>query len=441
MKSLVTYSFLYAGTAGLQKALGFVLYIWLAYSVTVTDYATFGLLLALQSGVATLAGAGIADSVVGLFRHNNSKQLRTTLFSIANGSFLYLSTVAGIMAILIFALPIWDKPVAITVKLAVLIGGVLTAFFTLQAALVRLEERHLASVALLFIAPVTGLCIAFFAVYIWRDVGAFFSGFAVGSLLAYLAFSVARVGHFSFEVRPADVEPIRKTIGPYIFIAFLAWIAGYGNTYIVKFLFSENDVARFTFVYTLSSIMHLVATSTNQVWGPRFIRLVSTLNRADIEEKNMRFYTIQGLTLGLIGSVVLLLLPAALNVIGGNLSYYQDINIEVLILFCGYAVSIPWWHSQNYYIVLGFGGILKNHVLSSTAIGLGVGLVLMKLLGPIGIYVGFLAQAIIRSMTTFIWARKQWHLRLAWQGPLIAICLFVAGGLCGPPLLTLVKGQ
>jgi O-antigen/teichoic acid export membrane protein len=441
VNSLAIYSLLYAGSAGLQKGLGFVFFLWLAYSLTVQDYATFGLLLALQTGVAALAGAGIAESVAGLLKDHSLPQARFKLFSISNGVFLYLSLLAVVITIIVYSLPIWHIKIGVTEQVSVLIGGILIAFFTLQATLVRLEERHLESMALLFFAPLTGLCTAFIAFYIWRDVGAFYVGFVVGLLLACLGFFVAGVGYFSFSVRPKDVEPIRNTIGPYIFIALLAWLSGYGNTYIVKSLFSVNDVARFTFAYTLSSIMHLVATSTNQVWGPRFLQLVHKLPTADMERRNIRFYALQGLTIGAIGSVVLLLLPTALDTIGGNLLSYRDINIELLMLFGGYAVSIPWWHSQNYYIVYGLGNELKNVVLITTILGLVIWLIMMNLLGPLGIYVGFLTHMFIRSLGTFLWARRRWGLYLAWQGPLAALILFAAGGFAGPTLMAFGKGQ
>jgi O-antigen/teichoic acid export membrane protein len=439
MKSLLTYSLIYAGAAGLQKALGFFVYMWLAYTLTVQDYATFGLLLALQSGITTLAGAGITDSLVGLIKGDRWHKMKMAFFRAANGSFLYLSLVAVAIVVIIYSLPIWDVRLGIGVQVSVLIGGVLTAFFTLQAGLVRLDERHLASVAFLFMGPVTGLAFGFAAVYFSRNVEFFFGGFAIGLLLIYYISFVMRVGYFGFALKLSEVEPISRSIGPYILIALLAWLTGYGNTYIVKFLFSDGEVARFTFIYTLASIMHLVATSTNQVWGPRFLKLIAEADASATEKHNVRFYMAQGFILGSIGAIILLLVPTSLKIIGGNFLSYQDINTELFLLFFAYAVSIPWWHAQNYYIVNSFGGVLKNLILISTFLGILFSFALMYIFGVIGIYLGILLQALIRSLFVFLWARKKWQLLFAWQGSLVAVCLFLAGSLGGVKIVALVN--
>lgn len=429
MNPIVIYSLAYAGTAALQKGIGFGLFLWLAHSLSVQDYANFGLLFAMQVGTATLAGAGISESVVGLLKGHILPQARFQLFSAANLVFLLLSAVGVIVVATVYAMASWHTWGGVLELVFVVSGGLITAFFTLQATLVRLEERHLASLALSFLAPMTGLCAAFIAFSFGRNVGTFYAGMAGGLLLAFLVFRMAGVGHFSIALQLTETNAIRKTIGPYILIALLAWLGGYGNTYIVKFLFTGTDVARFIFVYTLSSVMHLVATSTNQVWSPRFFRLVHKLPMEEMERQNMHFYTLQGAALGVVGALVLLLLPVVIDALGGNLLAYRSMGFELFLLFSGYAVAIPWWHSQNYYLVHGYGKTLMNVVLTTSAIGLAAWLALMVLQGVIGIYVGFVVQMFIRTLGTLLWARRHWNIHVAWQGSLVALLLFAVGAL------------
>ncbi len=425
----------------MQKGFGLAIFMWLAYTLSMADYATFGLLLALQTGVATLAGAGIIESVVGLVKRDNSQHARVSwLFSIANGAFVYLSMVAVVVAIVIYALPIWHANLSVVGQLSVLVGAILSAHITLQASLVRLEERHRTSMALSFIGPVTGLCASAIAVFIWKDADSFFVGYAIGLLAACFGFFVTGLGHFGISLTPAALDPIRKTIGSYMVIALLTWLSGYGNAFIVKYLFSADDVARFTFAYTVSSVMQLVATSTNQVWGPRFLKLVHELQVKDMERLNLRFFTIQGVILGVTGFAILLLLPITLEVLGGNLRSYRDINLELVLFFSAYAVSIPWWHSQNYYLVHSFGHKLKDIVFITTIGGLAIWLFLMYILGTLGIYLGFMVQMLIRSLVTFLWAKKKWGLHVSWLGPIVAIILFLIGAVAGRAVLDMVIG-
>jgi hypothetical protein len=55
-------------------------------------------------------------------------------------------------------------------------------------------------------------------------------------------------------------------------------------------------------------------------------------------------------------------------------------------------------------------------VLVTSIMGIAVWLVLMWLLGPIGIYVGFLTQMLLRSVGITIAARRYWDVRVSWDG-------------------------
>jgi O-antigen/teichoic acid export membrane protein len=434
MRSLVAFAFAYAAGAGLQKGLGFLLLLWLAYVLTAAEYAVFGLLWALQVGVATVAGAGIAERVVALLKDHRDPDSRNRLLSSANGVFVYLAAVAVSLSVIVYALPIWSVDLELGTQLAVTLGGLLAAYLTLAANLVRLEERHIASIAFGTVAPLFGQAAAFVAVFALRNVPAFYFGTAIGLAAAFVVLFWSGLGHFRVAWRLSDTTLIRQALSPFVLIALISWVVGYGYAYVVGYWFQDADVARFAFAYTLSSVMHLVATSTNQVWSPRFFRLVHELPIRDVEARNVRFFAIQGVALGVIGALVLITLPAIIDYFGGNLRNYRDMQLELVLLLSGYAVSIPWWHSQNYYLVHGFASQMRDVVLVTTIVGLAVWLGLMGLLGPIGIYVGFAGQMLIRSVGTWIWARKHWAIRMAWHGPVIAGALIVLGGICAQAL-------
>lgn len=424
--SLPLFALAYAGSAAVQKGLGFLLLLWMAREMPVEAYATFGLLFALQSGLATLAGAGIGDAVVGRLKDHPTQEAQSGLFTSANSVFTCLSAGATVVAVGVFALFLAGRHGSPWILPATLAGGVLTAFFALQAMLVRLQERHGASLALGFLAPMAGLIGAGVGFAALRNVDGFFGGMAAGLLTALLACAASGMGHYGFFARRTDTTGIGAAVTPYLLIALLAWLGGYGSTYIVKSFFATKDVAMFTFAYTLSSILQLVATSTNQVWSPRFFRLAHELPVTELERRNLRFFTLQGWILGAIGALLLLALPLITDSIGGNLRAYRGLTTELCILFAGYAVAIPWWHTQNYYLVHNRGPELMKVVVATSVLGLVAWAAAMWVLGVIGVYLGFMLNMLIRSLGALAWGRRYWALRLAWKGPAIALVLLSA---------------
>jgi O-antigen/teichoic acid export membrane protein len=430
----------YTASAAVQKGFGLLVLLWVAYVLPAGDYAIFGLLWALQVGVATLAGAGITESVVGLLKDHATQQARAQLFSAANGAFAYLVVSACALSTAVYLLPFWTVGVGPGTRFSVVVCGLLMAFLTLHANLVRLEERHAASIALGTVAPVFGQLFAFTAFFIFESTPAFYAALAAGLVVVLVPLYHRGLGHFHFALTWTETALVRRTLRPYVVIAFLSWVGGYGYTYVVGSMFTAADVARFAFAYTLSSVMHLVATSMNQAWSPRFFKLVHVLPIADMEARNLRFFAIQGAALGLMGALMLLAFPVVLDGVGGNLGNYRDMGLELGLLLFGYAIAIPWWHSQNYYLVHGFAAEMRNVVLVTTIIGLLAWLALMSLMGSIGVYVGFAAQMLIRSVGIWIWARRWWPIGIAWHGPVIAGVLLGAAGLAAHTLLSTNAG-
>lgn len=422
--SMPFYALAYAGTAACQKGLGFLLLLWLAQALPVEEYAQFGLLFALQAGLTTLAGAGIVDAAIGRLGHEAAAN--AALFRAANTVFVLLATIASIAAAALY----WSLHGQVAevrwAMLFVLIGGVLSAFFGLQSTLVRLEEQHSASLVLGFLGPMSGLVGAFVGFALQGSIAAFFGGMAAGLATAAVACRAAGVGHFSAVWGTAETRTIARSAAPYLVIAVLAWVGGYGSTYFVLAWFAPRDVAMFTFAYTLSSVLQLVASSANQVWSPRFFRNARSQPVDELERLNNRFFAWQGFALGATGGVLLLALAPATAAAGGQLVAYGGLTFELFLLFAGYAVAIPWWHAQNYFLVNGLGPELLKVVAITSVLGIGVWLLAMALLGVTGVYAGFCFNMLVRSAGSLAWARRHWNLRLLWRGPLGALVMLGA---------------
>ena len=421
MNHLIWYAGLYSVSAALLKLAGFVLFLWLARILPVADYATFGLFYALQVGVITFALAGVVEAVVGQLRGHRSVEQRRVLFATGNTAFLLLVVAVCVLALLVFWAFLGQSDIRYVTFFYVLVSGVLLAFASFQAQIVRLDEKHLSSLCFSFVAPLAGLGGGAVVFLVNQSVKSFFLGSVVGVSIALIVLWVVRIGVYDIAARISDTRAVFLTGAPFIAIAFLGWLSGYGNNYVVNILFESIEVARFTFAFTLSSIMQLIASALNQAWSPRFYRITHELPFEEVESKNRLFFRVQGVTLGFVGGIVIAVFPSAVNALGGNLVAYASMKLELCLLFSSYVLLSPWWHCQNYYLAYGNGKGLMRVVLITSVIGVAVWFLLMWLLGPIGIYVGFMAQMFLRTIGVVIAARRYWPVNVSWGG--------VAGGL------------
>jgi O-antigen/teichoic acid export membrane protein len=424
--NLATYSAAYALVAVIHKGLGFILFFWLAHGLSQSEYAIFGLSYTLQSGLVAIATAGVIEMVIGRHRAQPDQQGRQRLYSVGNGLFIWLTLLAVTVALGLY-FGILVRYINFWLVTLIFVGSILLAFFTLQASFFRLDESHRQSLLLIFLPPVLGLVFAYIGFAVWGTLEAFFGGMAAALLIVFFILLWMNLVSFRLTMRVAKLVSIKREIAPYIIIALLAWMSGYGSTYLIESIFDMAYVAKFTFVYTLSSILQIAATALNQVWSPRFFKLAHELPLIELERRNMIFYAGQGVVLGLIGFAVIFLLRPAVDLVGGNLVNYRDTGKDLAWLFAGYAVAIPWWHTQNYYYANKQGGALMWLVAFSTALGVIFWLSLMHNLGEQGIYAGFFVLMLIRSIVVWIHARLIWHIRLTWHGPLTAIVVLVIG--------------
>lgn len=425
--ALAFFALLYASGAALYKGIGFLLFMWLAHSLTVEEYASFGLLYALQVMLAAFAAAGVVEVIIGLLRMYSSPALRNKLFGAANAVFYMLST-AFFCALLLFGTWLIDfLNTTSFVIFSVVLCGLLTAFFTMQAQLLRLDEKHLQSFLLGFVPPLAGILGGGAGVFLTGTSAGFFIGFAVSGLLSFLPFGFFRVGYYSIATDVQTVRRIGFKISPYVLIGLILWLNGYGVNYLVQSFFSTTDVARFMFAYTLSSIIQLVATSLNQVWSPRVFRMIHEVPASEVDNKSRPFFILQGLILGLVGAVILILEPIAVILVGDSLKAYSDLTTELYFLFAAYALTLPWYQAQNYYFAHANGAQLLNVTLVSSVLGVLSWFVSIWFFGVLGVYIGFMLVMMIRALGTFYWARSKWFISILWEGVVIAIAFMTAG--------------
>ena len=428
---MVRHVILYSGSAGLLKLAGFVLVVWLAKRLTVAEYATWGLLYSLQVGVALLGAVGIIESVIALLKLCPAERDRNRLFAAANGVFTFNIMLAAVLSSFLY-LAVAERTAASAYTYSwVLASGGLLAASALQAQFVRLEEKHAASLYFSFVAPMAGMLGSLIAVMVEMSARSFYLGSALGLGLALACGKIAGIGSFAFTRSVADWKPILVRVGPFAAVGLLGWLSGYGNNYVTELWFDAAEVAKFTLAFMLVGILQLVASAMNQVWSPRFYRLMQEQPAEEVELRNRRFFQWQAVALGGTGALLIFIFPIAARLAGGNLAVYQSMRLELYLLVVAYIAIVPFWHCQNYLLVHDNGpAMMKIHVISSL-IGITVLAGLLVILGPLGVYVGFLVQMVLRSAAAVFVSRKKWRISIGWEGVGAGIGIAFGGFLLG----------
>jgi O-antigen/teichoic acid export membrane protein len=426
MRRLIVYSALYGGTAVFQKLVGFLIFMYLARLLSVGQYAQFGLLYALQQGLATLASAGVVEATVGQLRECREPAQRARLFASANLLFSLLVT-AGCAAALLGRGAMAQFAASEPAYLCIVACGAVLALVSFEAQIVRLEENHRRSVLLSCVPQLGASLGGFGGCLVARSVTGFCVGSALGVTGATLALRVLTGGSWPMVLDRPMIRRLALAAAPFALVALLGWLSGYGSNYLINLVLPEREVARFTFALSLCSLMLLASGALNQVWSPRFYQLIRQESFEAVELKNRSFYRGLAAALGLCGGLATIAYPWVVPLLGGNLRNYQNMAPELALLFCGYVVLVPWWHCQNHFLAHGMGRALLKITVLSSLVGVGALLLLMWTLGPIGVYLGFLTQMVLRAAAIVMEARRHWPVQVSLSGIGVGLAMLLAG--------------
>ncbi len=405
---------IYTVSNSLQKGIGFFVFMYLAGFLSTSEYAKFGLNYSLFSIISGLSAAGIYESIISNL--NEHKNRSGELFKAGNSVFIILSSTSFLF--IFFLVPFFFESQfnSIVQYVILAIGAILISFFTYQSIVIRLREEYSFSVILSFVPMLFSYIGGFIGVFYLEKESGYFLGSLVGIIIILLCLLPLLIKkNILFSKDKEIVFSIIYRIVPYIIIAVLMWLSGYGNSYVINYFFKDSDVATFVFLFTISSILQLVGSSMNQVWTPKFYNDYTHYAIEELERRYNRFTVIQGFVIGFAGLCIIVLSSFIFKAFQG-FQKFENTHYELFFLFLGYVVSIPWWHHQNYYMINNKGKVLMNITLISSIIGYIIWVLCMFLLGRIGIYLGFFLQMFTRSMLVYIQAYKYWKIRSDWEG-------------------------
>lgn len=427
-RKFILYSGLYGSSTALLKLVGFLLFLWLAKVLSIADYASFGLFYAMQAGLASFVIAGIMEAVIGLRKKSENREDLEQLFGSAITMFIVMAIAFMVLVPLLFHIFSPKHKEHLALLVLAIVSGVALGFANLQSQIVRLREDHISTMNFTFLIPFAGLIVGAMFFLFQSTVLSFFLGTTIGLVIGLLLLQRLGVGCYLMSNNIHDLHIIGRRLPPFLVIAALGWVSGYGNNYIIDLLMKSEDVAKFTFLLSLSASIQIVASSLNQVWSPHFFNTYHQSTADDADRGNRVAFRWLAVCMGAAGGVLIILYAPILEIVGGNLNHYKANGLELFIMIVAYVALVPWWQCYNYFLLHGESGqLVKINVLTSI-IGLTIWCLLMIELGSIGVYLGFLFQMICRSAGIVSVAKRSWKITIPWEG-IVAGSSLALGGL------------
>ena len=419
MNKTFYFSSIIAVSSGLLKLITFLLLFWLARDLSVDEYAEFGLFYSMQLGIVAFSISGIIESATGFLKSNSINSIEKLFFNSKIVFLLYFSIIFFLLSTYYYLF--LDTGI---VFFAVIYCSLILSYCSLQFQLLRLDEKHIKSIIFSFLVPVVGILGAFIMYYKFRAYGSYFYGSSIGLTISIFFLLITQKFNFNFEI--GLLKKIMVKSVPFIFVAFIGWISGYGNLFIINFFLDNKSVAAYTFLMTIGSAILILANSLNQVWAPRVYKLISNSDFIKVEKESSIFYGKMSLIIAIVSSFIIISYPYVLDLIGGNLVNYKDLGFELMLIFLSYLTLTSWWNSYNYFLYFGKGKLVFKIVIISSSIGLFIWVLLIYFLKDIGVYIGFLIQMMLRALVINIYSKQLYNVNYNWLYLLLSFCILIS---------------
>ena len=419
MSKTFYYSSIIASSSGLVKLISFLILFWLARDLSVDEYAKFGLFYSMQLGIVAFSISGIIESATGFLKSNSINSIEKLFFNSKIVFLLYFSIIFLVLSTYYYLF--LDKGI---VFFAVIYCSLILSYCSLQFQLLRLDEKHIKSIIFSFLVPVVGILGAFIMYYKFRAYGSYFYGSSIGLTISIFFLLITQKFNFNFEI--GLLKKIMVKSVPFIFVAFIGWISGYGNLFIINFFLDNKSVAAYTILMTIGSAILILANSLNQVWAPRVYKLISNSDFIKVEKESSIFYGKMSLIIAIVSSFIIISYPYVLDLIGGNLVNYKDFQFELMLIFLSYLTLTSWWNSYNYFLYFGKGKLVFKIVIISSSIGLFIWVLLIYFLKDIGVYIGFLIQMMLRALVINIYSKQLYNVNYNWLYLLLSFCILIS---------------
>ena len=422
MKKIIYQASYYTFSLALQKGLIFFLIIYLASHFSPENYAQWSILYAIQTAFFSFMSVGLFESIISMTKDLKVKKQKEDIISSVN--FITSSIFLVLLIIsLIYYFYLSKLDSNIYIFLCVIGIGSLSSVLNLHANIIRLQGQHFLSLLFSFAPPFFSVLISLIFVIKSSEISLYYPiAFASISCIAFVLVYIRR-SQFYINFSSIYTKKIFKRTMPFMLIAFLSWLTGYGLVLIADFFLPKVAIARYALLLTLSSSIEVLATSLNKAWNPRYIAMISSKSSQFINSKATRFYSSLTLLLSFISFILLLSVDKLLLLIGKNIALYSYVKIDLFLLLTALIISIPWWQCVHYYYVYNRGKDLSKIILKTGIITIPLAIILMKLSVPYAIYITYLLERIFRTFVIYSSSKKFWDIVIPFKTTIIAISI------------------
>jgi O-antigen/teichoic acid export membrane protein len=427
MTNLIAHISLNTFASTLTKGFSFVVMLLIARSLTVNEYSVFGQLYSLQQAMVGLIGAGFIESVIRITHTSKLDKI-----AVYKNALLASIPITVIFLLVAFLILIWFNHTRLSnsesIAFAVaLISGCMGGYYIFLSKLNRLLENHIYALLLLNIPLMITFMVGGIFVFALRRADMFFVGgliglFVIGILLNKTYFLFIKN---SYETSKPIMAQIHQNIAPYILVAFLGWLTGFGNVFLIGLFLPDLSIAKYTFLYTFSGAMLLVANSINQIWSPHFYNISKHKPTEFVEEQSYFFYSIESIILSAAASFMVLFYQPLIDLIGGSLVAYRYSTAALSLIMSSFLVYIPVWHCRNHLYLKSPGLVMLKLSLIAYFLSISQIVLAIYIFGDIGIYIGSFCLALTQTFCFGLYAYKKWQINF----PIRAIsygCMVVA---------------
>ena len=427
MKNLVAHSSINAFASILTKGFSFIVMLFIARTLSVNEYSFFGQLYSIQQVMVGLIGAGFIESII-LITHN-SKWDKIAIYKNALLASIPITLIFLFIAFLIltwFRYSVFSNSESIAFAIAIL-SGCMGGYYVFFSKLNRLLENHIYALLLLNIPLIITFMVGGLFVFALERANMFFVGGLIGLFVTGI---ILNKTYFLFiknnyKTSKPLIAQIHQNIAPYISVAFLGWLSGFGNVFLIGLFLPDLSIAKYTFLYSISGIMLLVANSVNQIWSPHFYNISKDNPTELVEKQSYFFYTIASVILSAAASFMVLFYQPLIDLIGGSLVAYRDSTLALSLILASFLIYTPVWHCRNHLYLKSSGSVMLKLSTIAYSISLLLMVFAIYIFGDIGVYIGSFCLALIQAFCFCLYAYKKWQINFPF-GAIFYGCMIVA---------------
>lgn len=418
------------------KAASVLIILSIAIFLDANEYSKFGVYYAVITGVSVVVQSGALEigATIGIGSKLLQRPAMQNLALVYDQLVLFLTILCVLPLVIIICFDEDASANNVTAVLACAIVGLSVSLGSIKSNLCRMiEDNYEAAKELSISALVTASGMLVGAIYTKSAVGTVYCSALFGflSLVITRKINILDVITLNKINKSLDSVPLIKSIYiNYLMISLLGWLGGYGINIATALLVDPSVVGVYTFIYTVTSALTMVAAIVNNIWLARFLNLGESKSSYR-DDANKQVFIAEIIIAFTVGIFVLMMLrffstQLSLEVVKGLINK----PIEIALLIATIIISIPSWQMQNYYTREGLAAEYRSVVVNSSVFALTVWIALMQFNGEFGVYVGSFVSALIKTKMLEKDFFARWHFYSLLKIALLASAALITTSLC-----------